>query len=678
MNRKENNILSLLKMKPTPQSSDYVLNKRQFHLHTLLTEQRHPRTWNLSFTIKDDVEKGLEQIFSVDEDTFKKFREMAEDTALLCQAVQSVSLAIAKRKKIFIYGCGSTGRLAKQMESSIWRPFWRGIKKSPFWKRLKTSIPDDTEDRLIGEMTGGDRALISALEGFEDLQLVGKLQLQNHGVERGDVVFCITEGGETSSVIGAILAASEHYGRLTEDTIDEAKNHLYFIYNNPDEVLVPFDRSRAVIENPAITKINLTTGPQAITGSTRMQATTAETFVVGTILEFGIRRILKDTLSDEELSQLCFDTKTDLRERLLSFDRIRKQLAQASKDIAKFILLESETYRKGKLSTYFAKKALNTVFIDCAERSPTFHLYPLDTVHEKERKCWVQVWTEGEDYKHAWQNFLGRGFRGLEEQLYKPSFLNQIEDVYLKNAALNSLIYAGKDQEKLYDFSFSVENIRKKGPNKDDLGVLVCLDDEIQELSQSDSSAGRFISLFKEKDAKLALVLISDNDSRKIKNILNLLPLGHEDVVIHIGMGQSNDPLGLNRQTLLKILLNSHSTAVMARMRRVVGNTMTNVNPSNLKLIGRATYLIMSHVNDTLSQNEWVQKHGKSDPLTYEQANAILFEAMEFVSRKGEQISEVELSIIRILEAFRTHKFIGWEDALSVSLTQDLEKYLKR
>jgi len=665
-------------MKPNPQSSDYVLNKRQFQLHTLLTEQRHPRTWNLSYTLKDDVEKGLEQIFSVDEDISKKFHQMAEDTALLRQAVQSVSRAIEKRKKIFIYGCGSTGRLAKQMESSIWRPFWKRLKKSPFWERLKTSIPDDAEDRLIGEMTGGDRALISALEGFEDLQLVGKLQLQNHGMERGDVVFCITEGGETSSVIGAILAASEHYGRLTEDTIDEAKNHLYFIYNNPDEVLAPFDRSRAVIENPAITKINLATGPQAITGSTRMQATTAETFVMGTILEFGIRRILKDTLSDEELSQLCFDTKTDLRERLLSFDQIRKQLAQASKDIAKFILLESETYRKGKLSTYFAKKALNTVFIDCTERSPTFHLHPLDTVHEKERKCWVQVWTEGEDYKHAWQNFLGRGFRGLEEQLYKPYFLNQIEDVYLKNAALNSLIHAGKDQEKLYDFSFSVENIRKKGPNKDDLGVSVCLDDEIQELSQPDSSAGRFISLFKEKDAKLALVLINDNDSRKIKNILNLLPLGHEDVVIHIGMGQSNDPLSLNRQTLLKILLNSHSTAVMARMRRVVGNTMTNVNPSNLKLIGRATYLIMSHVNDTLSQNEWAQKHGKSDPLTYEQANAILFEAMEFVSRKGGQISEVELSIIRILEAFRTHKFIGWEDALSVSLTQDLEKYLKR
>ena len=44
---------------------------------------------------------------------------------------------------------------------------------------------------------------------------------------------------------------------------------------------MPFQRSRKVLEEPGITKINLTTGPQAITGSTRMQATTIETFVVG-------------------------------------------------------------------------------------------------------------------------------------------------------------------------------------------------------------------------------------------------------------------------------------------------------------------------------------------------------------------------------------------------------------
>jgi N-acetylmuramic acid 6-phosphate (MurNAc-6-P) etherase len=42
----------------------------------------------------------------------------------------------------------------------------------------------------------------------------------------------------------------------------------------------------------------------------------------------------------------------------------------------------------------------------------------------------------------------------------------------------------------------------------------------------------------------------------------------------------------------LKMLLNAHSTAVMAGLGRLVGNTMTNVSPSNLKLIGRATNLI--------------------------------------------------------------------------------------
>lgn len=50
----------------------------------------------------------------------------------------------------------------------------------------------------------------------------------------------------------------------------------------------------------------------------------------------------------------------------------------------------------------------------------------------------------------------------------------------------------------------------------------------------------------------------------------------------------------------MKILLNAHSTAVMAKLGLVVGNTMTSVRPGNLKLIGRATNLIKMHVNDIL------------------------------------------------------------------------------
>jgi len=653
----KNRILSLLKIAPSLRSLDYVQNKRQFQLHKLLTEQRHLKTWDMSFAIKKDIDTGLRQIFSVDEDISHKFHEMAEDTSVLDQAAQAVSRAITEGKKIFVYGCGSTGRLANQMESAIWRPFWRKLKKSSLWEKVKAPIPEDIEARFIGEMTGGDRALISALEGFEDLELVGKLQLEDRAVEKGDVVFCITEGGETSSVIGAILAALEQYGLLTEAAILDAKNHLYFIYNNPDDVLIPLDRSRRVLENDAITKINLTTGPQAITGSTRMQATTAETYVIGIILEIGIFTVLKDLLYEDELEDLGFLQNVGWRDRMLVFDDLNILLNDAQQNICKWTALESKTYRNRHFATYFAKEALITVFIDCAERSPTFHLFPLDTVRETQRKCWLQVWTEAEDSNQAWASFLKRNFHGLKEEFYKPQFLAQIDDAYLKDSALKSLRQAGNDQQCLYDFSFGDKNIIKRGPKKGDLGVLVCLDEEIDDLSKPDLPFSRFICLFKEASASVILVLIDDREPGEVRDIIASLKLDpHNDGIIHLGLPRVGDPLNVNKQTLLKMLLNGHSTAVMALLGRVVGNTMTHVNPSNLKLIGRATFLIMSHVNDTISNEEWTQKYGKLQPITYAEANAILFDAMEFVLEHGGQISEVELSIIRVLEALRKKK----------------------
>ena len=679
MRKDKNNILSLLKIKPSARSVDYVKNKKQFQLHTLLTEQRHPKTWNLSFAIKDRVEEGLKQILSVDEDISKKFQQVIKNTASLSQAADAVVNAMKERRKIFIYGCGATGRLAKQMESALWRPFWRKIKKSRLWEKLRSSLPEDIEDLLIGEMTGGDRAFISSLEGFEDLQLVGKLQLRDREVEKGDVVFCITEGGETSSVIGAILAAAEQYGELDQNNMEDAKNHLYFLYNNPDDILRPFDRSRTVMKNPAITRINLTTGPQAITGSTRMQAATSETFIMGVIMEEGIFRLLKECLSEQELAQLGFFRKTGIKERLLSFDGVRKLLMSALEDMVKFTSLESLTYKNKCRATYFAKNAVITVFIDCAERSPTFHLYPLDAVNEKERKCWLQVWTEGKDYRCAWQNILGRDFKGLDEKYYEPYFLKHIDDVYLKEAALQSLSKAGQEQEKLYDFSFSKENIAARGPQEGDLGVLVCVDDEIDELSRPESSLFQFVSLLREKNASLALVLVSDRENQEVKDRAGRLPFVQErDVVIDIIMDRMGDPLNLRRQTALKILLNGHSTGVMARMGRVVGNTMTNVNPSNLKLIGRATYLIMSHVNDVVSREDWVKKNGKTEPISYAQANVVLYEAMDFISKCCVLTSEVEISIIRILAARRKKSYISWEEALSIAETIGLEHYIEK
>ncbi len=55
--------------------------------------------------------------------------------------------------------------------------------------------------------------------------------------------------------------------------------------------------------------------------------------------------------------------------------------------LAALATLKSDTYGAGRLSTNLAGRALITVFIDSTERSPTFRLFPLDTMAEPKRKC---------------------------------------------------------------------------------------------------------------------------------------------------------------------------------------------------------------------------------------------------------------------------------------------------
>jgi hypothetical protein len=125
--------------------------------------------------------------------------------------------------------------------------------------------------------------------------------------------------------------------------------------------------------------------------------------------------------------------------------------------------------------------------------------------------------------------------------------------------------------------------------------------------------------------------------------------------------------------------LNAHSTAVMAKLGKVVGNTMTNVSPTNLKLIGRATYLIQLHVNDALATPGWVRQNGLRKPISYGEANAVLFDAIAFMKERPEdvgQAAEVPLSIIRILESIRRKSGLTSDEALGIVRKPGLAAYL--
>jgi N-acetylmuramic acid 6-phosphate (MurNAc-6-P) etherase len=669
-------LLKLLGLTASSESIDYIQNKTQFQLHTLLTEQRHPKTWNLSERIQKDVADGLRMLFSVDEDIARRLETLASDKQVLEPLVSTLKEAIFSQNKIYIYGCGATGRLAKQMESSFWRPFWRKIKADEkIWSKLKLRLSPAIEDELIGEMTGADRALISSLEGFEDLQLIGRLQLADRAIKKGDVVIGVTEGGETSSVIGTILAALDLWKENGVYDPDETRKKLYFIYNNPDDRLLPFLRSRRVIEEPGITKINLTTGPQAITGSTRMQATTSETFVIGNALQEAVKQTMEELLSKKEMAKAGFDNAPTLDQRLRGFSSILEEVKRNIPAIADLTALEADTYSQGRFSTYFARKAMITVFIDSTERSPTFRLYPLDTTTEPKRKCWIQVWTPARSLEEAWQAFLGRPFRGLSPEFYQKHFEEEIEDPYLRQAALESLKRAGNDQQNLYDFSFSESNIEKRGPKKADLGVMILISPEEEELKKVGYAFRRFADLFLQSGARLALIVIGPGPAARFSDFIP----GATGLFISLRLSDENDPFGVGQQVGLKMLLNAHSTAVMTRLGKVIGNTMTNVSPSNLKLIGRATYLIQSHVNDVLARPAWVRQRGLREPISYGEANAVLFDSIAYLKDKREavgQTAEVALSIIRILESLRQDRGISNEEALELVQKLGLNQYL--
>lgn len=651
-------LLRLLAIAPSAQSQDYLRTKQQFQLHTLLTEQRHPETMDLSRRIAGDTSAGLRELFAVDRDVAKTMAAVAADPArlrLLEDASKAIQDAIRGGHRVYFYGTGSTGRLAETLESSLWRPFWARAAETPSWRKIESRFPG-ISDRVRGEITGGDRALIASLEGFEDLQLIGRLQLQDNHIARDDVVFAVTEGGETSAVIGTAKAGAELNGGRIGKT--------WFVYNNPDRVLLPFTRSREVIEDPRIIKVNLATGPQAITGSTRMQATTTSLYALGVVMEDAIRGLLGPVLTKQELRALGFDERATIASRLRQFATLQKTVAAAAPRLAAWTDRESSTYANGRHATYLAGRALMPVFVDVTERAPTFRLAPLDRVDAQERRSWIQVLAPVADAASAWQMLLHRPFHGLDPALYAKPFETQIDDPWLRAAAARSLANAGAEQQNLYDLSLSSRNLHENSTQPGDHDALILLGTETP-----GPLSGAWLRNSGRSGASTTVVHVGTAPLRSGTMQARLL-----DVTLPF----RRDPLELDQIIALKMLLNAHSTAIMAKLGRVVGNTMTAVQPGNLKLIGRATFLIQSHVNTVLASEAWRKKHGATMPISYAEANAVLFDVIEH--RAGDPAlassPEVELAIVRILESLALQRAISWKDAATLLRTRKLDAYL--
>jgi len=112
----------------------------------------------------------------------------------------------------------------------------------------------------------------------------------------------------------------------------------------------------------------------------------------------------------------------------------------------------------------------------------------------------------------------------------------------------------------------------------------------------------------------------------------------------------------------------------MAKLDRVLGNSMIYVYPGNLKLTGRATYLIQIHINSILSSKPKFKDIPKID---YNQANAILFDASKYIEEHNlrDKVAIIPLVIIRVFEALQ-NKPSTWESARKILEKETLSKYL--
>ena len=102
------------------------------------------------------------------------------------------------------------------------------------------------------------------------------------------------------------------------------------------------------------------------------------------------------------------------------------------------------------------------------------------------------------------------------------------------------------------------------------------------------------------------------------------------------------------------------------------------MQPGNLKLIGRATWLILSHVNAVLETPAWRSAHGATEPLSYPEANAVLFEAIEQRRNAPEAsgLPEVELSVVAVLDALKAGAPVDWNAAATRLRAGGLSRYL--
>ena len=255
----------------------------------LNTEKRNPKTLHI------DQMKTIEMMQVISEENFNAVKAVAAQITVIAKAVDEIAAALEHGGRLFYIGSGTSGRLAVADAAECPPTF---------------GVP---QDLVTGIIAGGYNSLLHASETAEDSAENGKKDILACHIKKEDILVGISASGGASYVLGAMEQAK----LLGCTTIALTCNE-----NSP-------------IDQAGDIRICTDTGPEVITGSTRMKAGTAQKLVLN-MLSTGVMVKLGKVYGN-----LMVDVKASnekLRERCV---RIVRQATGAEDAAARAALIET-------------------------------------------------------------------------------------------------------------------------------------------------------------------------------------------------------------------------------------------------------------------------------------------------------------------------------------------------
>jgi N-acetylmuramic acid 6-phosphate etherase len=215
-------------------------------LEDLITEERNPRTNDL------DLLNTIDLVSRIQAEDHQVALSVQKAIPQIAQAVDLIVDSLAQGGRLIYFGAGTSGRLGI-LDASECRPTF-GVDLS----------------LVSGYIAGGKSAVFKSAEGAEDHEELGEEDVLTAEVAASDIVCGITASGKTPYVIGALRKAKERGARTIGVT------------NNEQGLKDLCDVTIAVI-----------TGPEAIAGSTRMKAGSAQKMVLNLLSTCSMVRLGK-------------------------------------------------------------------------------------------------------------------------------------------------------------------------------------------------------------------------------------------------------------------------------------------------------------------------------------------------------------------------------------------------